>query len=108
MCSDMNMSIYKYIIFFLTERFSLDNSTGILRIQSSLSNYTNESMIVKIFARDNGFPSLISSAQLKIYFANVLKSAPVFEKTFYDNVDKGGKGILSFLIQFLSAFNSKL
>ena len=71
-----------FILFFLTETFSLDNSTGILRIQSSLSNYTNESIIVKVFARDYGVPSLISSAQLRIYFANVLKSAPVFEKPF--------------------------
>ena len=62
--------------------FSLDNSTGVLRIQSSISNYTNESMVIKIFARDNGIPRLTSQAQLKIYFANVLKSAPIFERPF--------------------------
>ena len=62
-----------------TDIFSLDNSTGILRLQSNISNFANESMAVNIMARDNGNPSLSVSAFLRIYFANILKSAPIFE-----------------------------
>ena len=62
--------------------FSLENSTGILRIQSSFSNYTNETVAVRVIAHDNGIPKLMSTARLQIYFANVLKSAPVFERPF--------------------------
>lgn len=65
---------------FFKGAFSLENATGILRINSPISNYTNESLTVNIFARDNGSPSWNTPAKLHIYFANILKSAPIFEK----------------------------
>ncbi|PIC27301.1 hypothetical protein B9Z55_019604 [Caenorhabditis nigoni] len=64
--------------------FRLDRTSGTLRVSSKLDREQFAVIVLPIFARDRGTPSLSASSEITLTLSDVNDNAPSFEQLSYD------------------------
>lgn len=83
--SDVDTDIDYYKIDPPNKYFSIDNQTGVIRIEKVLDYETikEDDLKFSVFAYDTGIPQLSSECRVHITLINLNDNAPVFNQTDY-------------------------